>query len=211
MFKKKILISFGIIVVVIGVGLGITKLEKNKISNNRNGEISFKYIANLDDDRNAIGTSHNVFSAKITKIVEHTNIQGVPITFFEATVVNNIKGDLEGTVRLMQLVGYVSTEDGEEKLAALRSDNKLMALGETYLFATRYDEKTNSYVVSTHPNMSKLLSNDNKLDISVLGKIAEQDEKTLKWKEAYKNEILLESDVETGNIKNSYESLNKRR
>jgi hypothetical protein len=43
-------------------------------------------------------------------VIEHTEVQGIPVTFYEAEVIYNIKGDLEGNIKLMQFVGYRELE-----------------------------------------------------------------------------------------------------
>src|SRR5712692_6935805 len=54
-----------------------------------------------------MGVSHNVFVAKITKQVATTTRAGTPATQFEAEVVFNIKGNVQGTITVEQEGGYV--------------------------------------------------------------------------------------------------------
>jgi dCTP deaminase len=89
-------------------------------------------------------------------------------------------------------------------------DDQLLQVGSTYLFAARYYEQKDWYTITSHPNGRKLISSDSNLDKVTLENLAKNDEKVLKLQEAYKHEILLESDVKNNNTRNSYQSLQEK-
>lgn len=158
------------------------------------GLLEGRYVADFSGDRKVIGAAQNVFVAKITKLVEHTYMGGVfPVTVYEAEVIHNIKGNLEGTVPVIQLAGYVETEEGPVPTSFSGRDVRLLQPGEVYLLATDYEEehvKPWSYVINDHPNGSHLLSSDGSLDKAALGRLTASHAKVKAWEKAYQNEIL---------------------
>lgn len=208
---KIILLSSVLTLSVVGVGLYIGA-QKEIVGT---GEIHFQYPADFSDDRILVGASHNIFVGKVIKQVGNKSIGAAPETQFEVEVIDNIKGDLKGVVVVNQMGGYmdgilyVIHDDivipGEEK------KNTLLNSGETYLFASRFNENENWHVLNSHPNATKLISKDSNLTIAELKNLAKNDEKVIKFREAYKNEILLDVDVKNNNTRNSYESLQENK
>lgn len=197
---KKILVSGLLIVGILSVGLYINIIQsptENKIYN--------QFISGLDDDRIMIGASHHVFVAKIIKEIGTKDIGIGPETQFEVEIVNNIKGNLKGKVIVNQQAGY---KDG---ILYAPHGIFMIKVGETYLFATRYNEDQNWHTISSHLNGKKLISKNDNLTIVELRDLSENDEKVIKFREAYKNEILLEYDVKANNTKNSYKSLQENK
>lgn len=195
---KKITIGSVLLAAVIGVGLraNIIKLPITIESEEH------LFIEGLSDDRVMLGASHNVFIGKILRVVGAEDAMKIgPVTQFEVEVLDNIKGDLKGTVIVQQESGY------RNGILYTYHGGKLMEPGETYLLATRYYQERDWYHLSSHPNGSKLLSRNTKLDKESLQKMAQDDSKVKSWKEAYKNEILLEADILENNARNSYQSL----
>lgn len=204
---KKIIVAGMVLFVVVGIGLYLSAMS---VKSPTSGASHASYVTDFSDDRKVLGFSHNTFVGKIVKLIEYTDVQGVPVTLFEAEVIQNIKGTLEGTVTILQEIGYVEDEEGNKKLSVYTDSSKFMEVGETYLFATRYGELSDGrqiYAVLSHQNGSKLLSADSTLNITVLEALAKNDEKVKAWEEAYKNEILLEVDILNNNTRNSYQSL----
>ena len=195
---KKYIVSVFLLGVIIGTGIYLTNgtPEKPVVSS------GMKYIADFSDDRNVLGFASNVFSAKIIRVIEeHDGPQGgPPVTFFEAEIIYNVKGNLSGNVILKQFIGYKETSTGK-KISKFEEDTELLKPGLTYLLATKYDEQYDYYGIGSHPNEMKLISSDSNLDFNALRELSEKDEKTLKWQEAYKNEILPEHN---NDARNSY-------
>jgi len=184
--KNKIAVIGLIAAVLAGFGLYMTTLSS---SNSNGGAMEMRYVADFSDDKNVVDMYSNLFVGKITKVAKQTNVQGIPVTLFEAEVVRNIKGDLKGTVVVLQTAGFRETEGGK-KFASIGS-GKLMEEGETYLLATGYDkmvteqEGRDVYTILTHPNGSKLLSEDTELTLDQLKTVANNDQKVKAWEEVY--------------------------
>lgn len=210
---KNIIIGVLLFVAVFGAGLyaNIIKLPITR-------EIHSQWIAELDSDEGIIGASHNVFAGKVKRKAGSRSIYEIPETQFEVEVIYNIKGDLRGTAIVSQEGGYkngilyrsfgdvMTASDESDK----QNDDGLMKQGETYLFVARYSEKGNWYSIISHPKGTKLLSKDKNLSKADFQYLYENDERVIKLKEAYKNEILLDSDVKEGNARNSYQSLQEK-
>src|SRR5262245_44833860 len=64
------------------------------------------YPADFSDDRVLVGESHNIFVAKIIRQIGERERGIGPETQFQATVIKNIKGDLQGNVVIDQSGGY---------------------------------------------------------------------------------------------------------
>ena len=84
--------------------------------------------------RKLVGFSDNVFVGKVIEQVGTKSLNDYPETQFKVEVLDNIKGDLSGTVKVNQ-------QGGNEwnKIVVFEGD-KLLEAGQTYLFATRYLE-----------------------------------------------------------------------
>lgn len=128
-------------------------------------------VIDINNPREVVGFSDNVFLGKVIKQVGTKSLNAYPETQFDVEVLDNIKGELNGTIKVNQQGGY----DGEYLF--LMEDDKLLLEGQTYLFATRYLKEENWYTV-----------------IPVGGDIpfdSEEEKKELieKYKKAYKEEI----------------------
>ena len=88
-----------------------------------------------------VGFSDNVFLGKVIKQVGTKSLSVYPETQFEVEVMDNIKGELKGTVKVNQAGGF----EGDELF--LMEDDKQLIEGNTYLFATRYLKEENWYTV----------------------------------------------------------------
>lgn len=208
---KNILISGALGVAIVGIGLyaNVIKLPIEK-------EIHVQYAADFNDDKVLVGAAHNVFIGKVVKQIGEKKIGGVPETQFSVDVVSNIKGNLQGVVTVNQQGGYLNgvlyLVDGGD---VARPDNeqldKLLQVGSTYLFATRYNESENWHTLIAHPNAKKLLSDTSELSDDQVSALIGQDGKVAALREAYKNEIPFESDVMMNNQRNSYQAMQGKR
>lgn len=202
-----IIISSLAIVAIFGIGLysNIIKLPITKT-------ISPQYVADFADNRVLMGASHNVFVGKIIKQVGDKSLGSTPETQFAVEVVLNIKGDLQGTVVVNQSGGYKNgilylVSEGDIVVPEAKNSDGLLVPGSTYLLATRYSPDENWYTLISHPSGKKMISRDELLNKAQLEAFAKHDEKTKELQEAYKNEILLDTDIRNNNTRNSYQLL----
>lgn len=162
------------------------------------------YVTDFSDDRKLMGASHNVFIAKVIRQTGNKERGLGPETQFEVQIVENVKGDLSGTVIVNQQGGY---RNGELHLLGSSEDyadeSYLLQPGKTYLLATRYNPTEEWYTLNPHPAARKLLSGS-ALDITELKDLALRDERVQKLKEAYPSELLLGADVINRNTRNNY-------
>jgi hypothetical protein len=215
MIKKstKIVVFSSILV----ISLFSLALYKNIIHLPIVGSFEPHYITDFSDDQKLMGATHNVFVGKVIKKDNSKNLGIGPETQFSVEVISNIKGDLAGVVKVNQFGGYENgilylREGGdtgvpENDLNKDSNTDKLIEVGKTYLFASRYNAEQNWHTLVSHPNARKLISADKNLSLDQLKLLVEKDEKVKKWQEAYKTEIPFESDVKSGNQLNSYSSL----
>lgn len=213
-FAKNIIIGSVVIIAIFGIGL-YTNIIKLPITRT----ISFQYVTDFSDDRKLMGTSHNVFVGKVIRQVGVKERGIGPETQFEVEVIQNIKGNLQGSVVVNQQGGYRNgilylVYEGDVVLPADNGNFSMDTLfepGATYLFASRYSERENWYTFVSHPNGRKLISKDKSLNKVQLETLAKNDAKVIKLQDAYKNEILLDVDIKNNNARNSYQSLQKSR
>lgn len=93
--------------------------------------IDLNYAIDISNPREVVGFSDNVFVGKVVKQVGTRN-RDYPETQFEVEVLYNIKGEVNGTIKVNQVGGY------EGDYLFLMEGDKLIEEGQTYLFATRY-------------------------------------------------------------------------
>ena len=160
------------------------------------------YAANYADNSILLGASHNVFVGKVIAQAGNKELAGSPTTQFSVDVIANMKGDIKDTVVVNQLGGY---RDGT--LYLMDEESKLLEIGSTYLFATRYNAEDDTYTLNSHPNASKLLSTDAGLSKKDLKDLSDQDEKVKTLEAAYPDEKLLDADIAHGNTRNEFKSL----
>ena len=106
---------------------------ENPVINTLNAD----YVIDTNNPRAVVGFSDNVFVGKVIKQVGTKSLSVYPETQFEVEVMDNIKGELIGTVKVNQAGGY----EGENLF--LMEDDKLLIEGKTYMFATRYLKEEN--------------------------------------------------------------------
>jgi hypothetical protein len=93
-------------------------------------------VIDTSNPKSVVGFSDNVFIGKVIKQVDTRN-DIYPETQFEVQVLDNIKGELSGNIKVNQAGGY----DGEYLF--LMDGDPLLKEGQTYVFATRYLKEEN--------------------------------------------------------------------
>ena len=159
--KTKTSIVLLVLTGLIGTGFLVTQINGYKSGS----EISYGHADSIDvtDDRVLVGAAHNVFIGKViaqtgnkpnTPPVEAGDTPGFsPQTQFSVEVLENIKGNLKGTIIVSQYGGYVE-KDGVNQLVLVEGDKPLES-GKTYLFATRFNDIDGWYTIIV-PNYGDL-------------------------------------------------------
>ena len=108
-------------------------------------EIQPSYAVNISDPVELIGICHQVFTGTVVKktysfsdVYRGNQNWELPYQLYEVNVHQMIKGDLNETITVMQQGGEI---DGK---IWLMDGDEFLEEGCTYLFATRYDEETDS-------------------------------------------------------------------
>lgn len=178
MGKSKRRWSF-VIAPVIAAAMALLILTPNFFTNNtpenpvvRN--INADSVIDTSDPKQVVGFSDNVFLGKVIKRIGTKNLGNYPETQFEVEVLDNIKGEVKGTIIVNQAGGF----EGDE-LFLMEGDKQLID-GKTYLFATKYlpDEDWHTVV----PVGGDIPYNNEE----------EKAELIVKYKKAFKEEIPFE-------------------
>ena len=202
---KKIAVGSIAIITVFGMGL-YTNTIKLPITY----ELQPQWSADLASYQGTMKVADNVFVGKVIKQVGTRARYENPETQFEVEVVDNIKGNLQGTAIVSQEGGYKNgvlyrssgditvVSDGSVK----DKENGLMKEGETYLFVTMYSKMGNWYDILDHPYGTKLLSKDKNLDKSAIKTLYEKDERFINLKQAYDNKTSVDASAKKDNVEN---------
>ncbi|MES2930830.1 MAG: hypothetical protein V4665_03555 [Patescibacteria group bacterium] len=158
-----------------------------------------RYAADFSDDRVLVGASHNVFVGRVIEKMGATERGIGPETQFRIEVIENIKGELKGTVIVNQQGGF---KDGSLYIIGATSDiltadgknSHLLEPGATYLLATRFNKSEKWHTLNPYPTARKLIASGD-ADPDDLGFLIGNDPRVKELKDAYKNEILLEADL----------------
>lgn len=122
------------------------------------GSAQASYPFDISDERALVGSADNVFVGRVLRAEDKvsssdTSIAPVPQSQFDVEVIENVKGDLSGTVTVNQAGGYVEysadrdyPEDGVEKGDRVRElilvdGDPLLEPEQEYMFLTAYDQK----------------------------------------------------------------------
>ncbi|MGE5673121.1 MAG: hypothetical protein ACM3XM_04455 [Mycobacterium leprae] len=90
------------------------------------------WITDVTDDRKLVGVCHHVFVGRVVARAWTSQSNGdLPDTEFRVQVVQNIKGNLAGTVIVKQSGGWAG------RALHLFGDDPLLTVGKSYLFVTR--------------------------------------------------------------------------
>ena len=170
---------------VLAAVLAFTFLSPSNIHEIIPGEPNVETISqsnaiDTSDPRKLVGFSDNVFVGKVVEQVGTKSLNSIPETQFKVEVLDNIKGDLNGSVTVNQQGGH------EWNQIVLFEGDKLLEVGQTYLFATKHLESENWHT---------LIPVDG--DIPIDSK-QERTELIEKYTNAYKNEIPFEFDPGPG-------------
>lgn len=90
-------------------------------------------VTNTSDQKKLAGISHNIFVGKVIEQKGNKKLSEVPETQYTVEVINNLKGQLNGTITVNQQGGY----NDKNELVLIEGD-KLLEPNQTYLFSTRY-------------------------------------------------------------------------
>lgn len=138
---------------------------------------------NTSNDRKLVGFSDNVF---VGEVLEQTgsspnthppevNSTGFsPQTQFSVRVLENIKGDLDGTITVSQYGGY---DEGELELV---EGDTLLEPGQRHLFVTRYNQYDDWHTIVT----------PNKADIPINSQ-EEYDRLVERFQQAYEEQVVV--------------------
>jgi hypothetical protein len=204
---NKKLIRTSLVGAVFTIGAFAAAFHANVIHFPFQADVHTQNVVDFQNDKALMGASHNVFVGRVVKQVGTKTRVEVPETQFSVEVVSNIKGNLTGTVVVDQFGGYKNgvlyVVDGESAhevdgttAGAVGSTTGLLEIGKTYLFATRYSVDEKWYTLISDPAAKKMLSSD-----------FAKDSRVIALQKAYKNEILLDADVQAKTTFNSYKSL----
>jgi hypothetical protein len=152
------------------------------------------YVANFDDERVLVGYAQNVFVGKVTSRVGSQARNGVPHSQFEVAVIQNIKGNIQGSV-------VVDLESDSGDMGAV-------ILGATYVFTARHiPELSPFYHVGGHQAFRSIVSDNANLTTLELDELLRKDGRVHELLKAYPDEIVRDRDVQRGYAMNSFQSL----
>ncbi len=170
-----------------------------------------EYAADFSDNRILMGASHNVFVGKVIRQTGEKERGIGPETQYQVVVIENIKGNLEGTVTVDQEGGYrdniLYVMDGDIGTTGKDANAYLLQPGSTYLLATRYNPEEDWHTLNSYPTAKELISSDSSATNDYLLLRTDADPRVKSLKAAYPHEILLQADIAHNNTKNSYESV----
>lgn len=96
----------------------------------------------ISDKQKLAGIAENVFVGKVIAQTGTKSLSEVPETQFKVKVIENIKGNLAGSITVNQQGGY----NDKQELVLVEGDRILQA-NQTYLFATRHLDSENWHTV----------------------------------------------------------------
>ena len=141
------------------------------------GVITADYAFDVSDDRSLVGFADNVFLGRVLKVEDIVSTSDAsappdPRSTFAVEVSENVKGSLEGTVRVAQDGGCVEYRaDGDYPERGIREGERVRALtlvngdsllerGEEYLLLTRYDKRHRWHRIATAPSGDLRIENE---------------------------------------------------
>ncbi len=119
------------------------------------------FAFDVNDERQLVGSASNVFLGRVDRQVGNEELQiaddpesNIGQTQFSVEVLDNIKGDLAGTVTVSQKGGYQEyvADRGPQKGERVRElvqfeDDPLLEPGQEVLFVTNYDPENDWYYI----------------------------------------------------------------
>lgn len=202
-----------IIIVLVPISILLLLINRNMIKLPFENIAIIDYAFNINDDRELVGISHNVFVAKVTRKIGFYNTEIGPVTRFEVQPFYNIKGDLTSAIIVQQEGGYkngILNKIHEGEIILSNGEREMfLEPGTTYLLSTTSIPDENLYHMISHHNARKIISQDSTLSVEELKTLAQRDERVKQLEEAYKNEILNETDVENNYTRNTHKELHE--
>ncbi|MBA4496085.1 hypothetical protein ACFO25_16495 [Paenactinomyces guangxiensis] len=104
--------------------------------------VHINMVTDLNDPRKLAGLAENIFVGKVISQAGTKSLSQLPETQFNVEVIQNIKGNLSGTVLVNQQGGY----NQDQELVLVEND-PLLKPGHTYLFSTRYLQQEDWHTV----------------------------------------------------------------
>lgn len=134
----KLIAGGAVALLAVGVFAGLPLVKKQLTAG---AYVAVDHVGDFSDDRQLVGAVQNVFVGKVVEQAGTKALGKLPETQFHVEVVENIKGELSGTVLVNQQGGYK-----DDQLILMEHD-KLLKPGKTYVFATRHLESENWHTV----------------------------------------------------------------
>lgn len=139
LYKNKLAVICLSIILMIGLCFAVNNMIHR--SSSKTIVMNPSYIADFSDDTVLIGFSQNTFIGEVVSTKGSKKLGVIPETQFNVKVIENIKGNLSGTIVVNQEGGYLNNT-----LYVMEND-VLLETGKIYLFATRYNESEKFYTL----------------------------------------------------------------
>lgn len=175
-------------------------IQSNLFNKNNKIEIHNSYKVNFDNDNALVWASHNVFVWTVKNEVSTIQRWNKPETQYKVNALYNIKWELNQDVIVNQQAGY------KDWVLYISESDNLISNWNTYLFATRYNKENDWYTIISHPKWKKLISEKNLAKQDLIN-ISKSNLRIKELEIAYKNEILLDTDIKNNNTRNSYQMI----
>jgi hypothetical protein len=147
------------VLVLVAIQIGVVSSGHTPKAETPVGIAQASYNFNVADERLLVGSADNVFVGRVVEVKDNLSTSGpsedppLAQSQFAVEVLENIKGQLVGTVTINQGGGYVEyhadrdyPEDGVHKGERVRQlilidKDPLLEPGQQYMFVTAYDQK----------------------------------------------------------------------
>ena len=143
------------------------------------------FVTDVSDDRKLVGLGNDVFFGQVTSKEGQTRSRGFPETQFTVTVLETLKGDLSGDVRVNQQGG----DDSDGSDFRMDGDPDLLVPEASYLFVTRSSTAQNWHTILSGYGKIKLDVPANSSVDEILKGASAQELRT-RFGEAVANEIV---------------------
>jgi hypothetical protein len=158
LFKKKVTIIAFTLIVLIGLFIALNNIAQK--SSSKTVVLHPSYVSDFSDDSALVGFAQNVFIGEIVSEKGNKKLSEYPETQFNVKVIENIKGNLSGTVIVNQEGGYL------DKTLYVVENDTMLKQGKKYLFATRYNKAENFHTVIPVNGKVNIDSNEKIKDFS---------------------------------------------
>lgn len=159
--RLSVLLAFAIAAVLVAGYVGLGKPSETGPAEGPDTEVihmEVSYGFDVKDEEKLVGFAENVFTGRVIEQVGSEEMEdpgsgaedsGIPQTQFAVQPLENIKGDLTGTVTVNQQGGNLK-QNGDEKKVLIEGD-PLLEPGEEYLFVTRYEDNEGWHTIAAQP------------------------------------------------------------